>query len=422
MAAALVFVGCVQPGALETSSTPVDLATFVSAGNATGAWVLLRGGEIARPPPGVFPPSAYACVIVCTPHEELTCEPGSCEIIPFSIEGAPATVLVRAQSVRNYTVVPSLHILDASGETVAEGKRTDWLSVATLPYAKPGAYEVEVMAVSGSGAFDLAIVVAREPAQPEGETRELLPDLATIRPSDLQVVSPGTWFVEPVGAALAPGCGPDEALEGLARRCLRFSNGVANVGEGPLEVKLAPQDAALSFAAQGRFVQLIRSTDGSVREEVVGPASFHATHGHYHYTGLATYELYEYDEATKTRGELVREGRKAGFCFYDTAMVDLARADVGEQGYDGRGCFDPASSTEGSSWYTGVSPGFTDFYGWYLPDQYVEIAGVPDGTYELVSIADGYGTLVESDTSNNAGTAIFRLAGDDVHVLWTTGV
>ncbi|HVM45441.1 MAG TPA: hypothetical protein VM582_05845 [Candidatus Thermoplasmatota archaeon] len=94
---------------------------------------------------------------------------------------------------------------------------------------------------------------------------------------------------------------------------------------------------------------------------------------------------------------------------------------MGAQAYDGRGCLDPYSSASGSSWYTGVSAGFTDFYGWYLPDQYVDVSGLPDGTYELVTIADGYGTLVESDASDNAGTAVFRMRGDGVEVLSTTG-
>jgi len=187
-------------------------------------------------------------------------------------------------------------------------------------------------------------------------------------------------------------------------------------------VRLAPQDALGSLAGAGRFVQLVYASDGSVREVPVGAAQFHAAHGHYHYAGLATYELYAFDATKNARGELVREGRKAGFCFYDTAMVDLTRADVGAQRYDGRGCLDPASSASGEAWYTGVSPGFTDFYGWYLPDQYVEISGLPDGVYELVSIADGYGTLVESDTSDNAASAVFRLHGDRVEVLWTTGL
>lgn len=414
--ASLLLAGCVSPAALESASSAPRLALVSFAESEAAPAILRNGSEIAASEGAVG--SFYVCfVVACT--RELTCEPGSCERVRFQVD-APATVHVRAQSARNYTVGPALRIYDAAGDLVAEGKLTDWLSVATLDGAS-GDYEAEVIAAYGAGAYQLAVVVAQPATPAQGPPRELLPDLVTIKPSDLRIQVPDQWGVPALGGGLAPGCAGDETIEGAARRCLRFSNGVANVGEGPLEVRLAREDAALGLAGEGRFVQRIGSTDGSAREVEVGNAAFHAAHAHYHYAGLATYELYEYDEGTGTRGELVREGRKAGFCFYDTAMLDLLRPDVGPQAYDGRGCLDPAASLSGDSWYTGVSPGFTDFYGWYLSDQYVEITGVPDGTYELVSVADGYGTLVESDATNNAASAVFRLRGNDVEVLSTTG-
>lgn len=425
LCAILIAAGCVRPaevGAATLDELPARVA--LPDGEWAGALVW-NGTEIAAatregPPLGLWP----ACLVVSC-WEEATCEPGVCERVRFRVdapEGETARVQVRAQSVRNYTVGPWLRVLGPAGDLVAEGTMTDWLSIALIEEARAGEYEAEVIALYGAGRYDLAVVVERPLPPEEGPARELLPDLVTISPSDLRVESTGDWYIPlPPPEAMAPGCSWGEAIEGMARRCLRFSNGVANVGEGALEVSLAPQDAIGSFAGTGRFVQRIYASDGSVREEPVGAATFHAAHQHYHYAGLATYELYAYDAERKERGELVREGRKAGFCFYDTAMVDITRADVGPQGYDGRGCLDTAASASGSAWYTGVSPGFTDFYGWYLPDQYVEITGIEDGVYELVSIADGYGTLVESDATNNAGSAVFRLTGNAVDVLWTTG-
>ncbi|HVM45442.1 MAG TPA: hypothetical protein VM582_05850 [Candidatus Thermoplasmatota archaeon] len=305
LVALLLVAGCVQPAALESAALDATRALVALDDGAWAGAAAWNGSELAAQRGGGAPFGLWPACFVVSCWEEAKCEPGACERVRFRVqvpEGETATVHVRAQSARNYTVGPALRVYDAAGELVARGEMTDWLSIATLEAARSGEYEAEVLALYGAGSYELAVVVAQPRPEPRGEPRDLLPNLVTLRPSDLRIESTGDWYLPlPPPGRVAPGCSWGEALEAGARRCLRFSNGVANIGEGPLEVRLAAQDAARALVAEGRFVQRIYASDGSVREVPVGEATFHAAHRHYHYAGLATYELYAFDE-TRGRG------------------------------------------------------------------------------------------------------------------------
>ena len=58
----------------------------------------------------------------------------------------------------------------------------------------------------------------------------------------------------------------------------------------------------------------------------------------------------------------------------------------------------------------GMSVGWTDEYNWFLPGQYVEVTGVPDGDYILDTTVDPTSRLVESDKTNNCGAVRVRLS------------
>jgi subtilase family serine protease len=55
------------------------------------------------------------------------------------------------------------------------------------------------------------------------------------------------------------------------------------------------------------------------------------------------------------------------------------------------------------------------------PDQYVDVMGVPDGVYELVSRADEDNTVLESNEDDNEASVVFRLTGETIEVLATHG-
>jgi hypothetical protein len=65
----------------------------------------------------------------------------------------------------------------------------------------------------------------------------------------------------------------------------------------------------------------------------------------------------------------------------------------------------------------GLSVGWVDVYDHYLPGQSIDISGLPDGTYALMSTADPYNLIQESDETNNAAVVYLQIEGGRVSVV-----
>lgn len=216
----------------------------------------------------------------------------------------------------------------------------------------------------------------------------------------------------PVQIGVEP-CQEIEGREQGATRCLRLGNAIGNTGDGPLQVVLPPADGVLTAAGMGAFDQRVLLRDGGHEDHEVGNADIHLTHGHFHYDGFARFSLYGHDLETGLRGDLAAEHKKSGFCFLDWGRMDDGEPEGGHYAEDD--CLVPG--TDG--WTMGVTAGWFDFYWASLTDQYIDIAGVPDGVYELVSEADWSDSLVETDEGDNSASAVLRITGDEVEVLET---
>lgn len=283
-------------------------------------------------------------------------------------------------------------------------------AVALIEKPAAGAYEAVVTATTKGGDYEIVFQIEDRTWEP-GPVHDLLPNLITLEPLDLAIRDPDG--IDPaMRAAGVKGCRADEVAELGVTRCLRFSNGIANVGAGPLEMILVPAEGGKSIAGQGgRFIERILQSDGTTRDAEVGTATLHANHGHFHYTGAALFQLFHYDVATKTRGEPASESRKTGFCFADLSLAALGLPHTTPPRFDGSGCFDP---TVHSAWTTGLMPNWYDRYDWSWFEQYIDVSNVGDGVYELVSTANVQGTLLETDLSDNSSSTVFRLEGDEV--------
>ena len=250
----------------------------------------------------------------------------------------------------------------------------------------------------------------------------------TVRLGSLAVPADGEMrpnLVEMVleGPAVGP-CDEVERTEQAAVKCMRFGNGVANPGHGPMQISLALEEGAQALAPLGgRFTQEVRRADGSVARHEVGPATFHPTHGHWHYEGFATFELFRVDPATGLRGELASSHHKSGFCFLDWDRMAENVTEPAEQERAETDCLVPGlgmafgGGAGVPAWTNGISRGWYDFYEAQLTDQYVDIDGLPAGTYELVASADPQQTLDETDDTDNQSSLLLRIDGDDVEVL-----
>ena len=232
------------------------------------------------------------------------------------------------------------------------------------------------------------------------DARDLLPDL---RPRPQENVTFDAFGLH--GGQSVNGCMADEIAEDGARRCLRFDQSIANLGEGPFELSYAPP----TYAVDPYMYQRILRNDGSWRERQAEEYEFHPTHGHFHYRGFGQSRLWRADAAgARLDAAPLRSGHKNGFCVMD---IEKIRAGAPEARYDGSGC------TASQDFKNGITEGWADTYTADLPDQYIEVSGVPDGLYVLETFADPDGTVVETDEANNTAAILIRMAGDSVKTV-----
>lgn len=166
---------------------------------------------------------------------------------------------------------------------------------------------------------------------------------------------------------------------------LTLSNATPNIGDGPLEVV----GGAVAGDRQ-RVKQRIYRSDGSSFTRRAGFFVFHPEHDHTHLEDWAIYRLREVLPGDGV-GAIVVEGEKTSFCLLDSAVYDS-----GLPGFPGSPqYFSCGTGTQG------VSVGFQDVYDKSLPDQWIDVTGVTDGTYWLESEVDPENHVLEKDETNN---------------------
>jgi hypothetical protein len=163
-------------------------------------------------------------------------------------------------------------------------------------------------------------------------------------------------------------CAIEEACVGGsgARRLLRFTFGSVNQGNAPFVGGDPTEKPTLYF--------------------------FSPCHAHYHFSRLATYELL--DSWNRT----VVLGRKAGYCLLDAEP----KTDT-----PWRPCLPQFDCTN-----QGISPGWSDIYGNALDCQWLDITGVPPGTYKLRVGVNPYRVFAERSYANNLATHTFEIPAD----------
>ena len=102
-------------------------------------------------------------------------------------------------------------------------------------------------------------------------------------------------------------------------------------------------------------------------------------HGHYHFRSFAQYRLLD------NTGAVVRNGKKVGFCLMDITRVDSAA--------------NPNARYNCSS--QGIQAGWADIYSSNLSGQWIDITGLPSGSYTLEIVIDPMNLIDELDETNN---------------------
>ena len=185
-------------------------------------------------------------------------------------------------------------------------------------------------------------------------------------------------------------------------RVLRLGNTVWNDGAGPLELL----GEFIPTTKQTAVRQRLYMADGSSHECAVGEFVWHPGHDHWHFADFVLYELW----STTPRGGLDRvmaSSNKLSYCLMDTNVVNRENpAFVWSIRYGG--C---AQSSQG------LSAGWGDTYDSWLEGQSLDITGLPDGIYRLVSTTNPAARLVESNYDNNAAVLYVGIEGNRVSVV-----
>ena len=306
-----------------------------------------------------------------------------------------------------------------SGQDVQVGNSTGILASISggllLRSAKSDTYKVFVAldpvdSLDASAVFDIEARVQFDP--PVKPIRPLLPDFRMLPQTTVTFDTPVFPFF---GDEADPGdsCFHLERSESGAQECMRFNQTFGNIGDGVAELRFAvPKDP--NNTSNNVFERTYYS-DGPSHfvDSPAGNWEFHEAHQHYHYLNFVQSSLWAADRRGRRVGAApVRAGRKMSFCMEDEKLDDAlwGKSGVGPRTYIAPDCLVFVGEDANFNYLVqGLTPGWDDIYEWYLPGQYMDVAGLPNGDYILETTADPDNKIVESNESNNCTTVLVRL-------------
>ena len=214
----------------------------------------------------------------------------------------------------------------------------------------------------------------------------------TIHYPDLQTLPPSN-----IGIEYNPGTG---------QKLLRFSTTIVNVGQGPLELIPTNNAATGKTDAYQRLYTHDDAGNWSVASTVyVGTFVFHPQHNHWHFEDFARYELRDAAPDGSPGSAVLASSEKVSFCVMDTELYNTNLEHAGEAAYI------PCTATDPR----GISVGWADVYTWDLFGQTLDITGLFDGDYWLVSTADPDNLINEGGGAaeiNNTGAVKVHIGSD----------
>ena len=330
-------------------------------------------------------------------------EPAACTRAPsLSTCPRPATA-VQHRTLRT-PYCPQLRVLlRAQQRTV--GWRWDSATRRWVP--SPTRWVTTSSAQGPANAPDCVHVVARVPSG------AVLPDLRIKQLTrcgrgDSQATGGTCFLIVPS----APFDSDFPALEG--KKLLKFGVITLNVGAGPGEIVA---DRSASSVTAWRAYQSFYSQGGRLLGSVVSPnVRFYFAgdgHNHWHVRDFDRYEL------LSSTGKTVARAEKHGYCMQDnttyTPMEGKPRVPAQPVYLESTSC--GKGLPNALTIIHGLSRGWGDTYPTSLPDQAIDITGVPNGVYTVRVHADAVGAVKESNESNNVAQVKIRITGNTVTVV-----
>jgi hypothetical protein len=240
---------------------------------------------------------------------------------------------------------------------------------------------------AASAALALATLVVTN--KPAGAATDKLPDLGMAKISDVQIQTQNN------------------------KRLLRFTTRIVNIGAGAFELHGSRSSTADPTMT---VTQRIFNDAGGYRDATTSAEMYYSGdgHAHWHARNLAQYTL------TRPSDPLFeRTGSKQGFCFYDNVKWFVTDASgKPPAGVPARAVYTGCANNQPAALNVkaGLSRGWGDRYGAKLVGQYIDITGVPDGSYTLTTTADEGNWFEEVSETNNSTSADLRIQGNQVSV------
>jgi Lysyl oxidase len=196
------------------------------------------------------------------------------------------------------------------------------------------------------------------------------------------------------------------------RRLLRFTTIFVNEGPGPFEVRGGRSSASDKTMEMD---QVLYRADGTrFRRPTPAVARYAGDgHDHWHVQGVVVYEAWKLNDPQNAN-----RGAKTGFCFFDTTPWKLSLPNARQSGYyKQEWCGVKASMTN----RVGLSVGWGDRYPWDFVFQWIDITGLPGGTYRVRATVDIHDYYRETDELDNCVWTEIRIpapgSGNTVKVL-----
>ena len=212
----------------------------------------------------------------------------------------------------------------------------------------------------------LGLLFAIVPATPALAASDRLPDLKVATTTDFRIVKTSS-----------------------GRRLLRFSGMMLNVGKGPFEVRGTRASTSTPWSVD----QVIYRTGGTTRRiHTTAQMSWAGDgHNHWHVLRMLTYHMWS------TTSTTVRTA-KIGFCFFDTNRRSTSLPGAPRSAHYLRtGC----GTNNVLHTKVGISVGWADLYPSTYAYQWIDITGLPGGTYTVRGAVDLYGMFAELNETNN---------------------
>lgn len=204
-------------------------------------------------------------------------------------------------------------------------------------------------------------------------------------------------------------CAADETADDQVVRCLRFSFGLANAGQGNFDVRWSGGGFAGGEAPMFQCVE--RDGQGPLGR-TAGFSEFHTTHGHTHYKDLIQADLFRVTDPGAGTMEPAGDGKKLGYSPADQGFARWFSFDQAKSGTSGN-----AGNCVGAGSRLGMSPGWGDVYRYQRPGNFVDFGTNLDGLYVIRLTIDPLDNVLEADETNNVAYTYVRVTLDEVEVL-----